>query len=73
MIIYVNVKQGSSKNEVKKLSGDTYLVSTTARAESGKANAAVIKMIAKEFKVSFKKIFIKNSKSRKKIIEIDFE
>ncbi len=71
MIINAKIKPSSLEDKIEKLDDGTYLISVTERAESGKANVAVIKILSKFFEVSFKKILIKNPKSRKKIVEID--
>lgn len=70
MIIDVKVKPNSIKNNIEKLEDGTYVICTKERAIDCKANNSVIKMIAKEFGVSYKNILIKSPKSRKKIIEI---
>ena len=70
MIINVKVRPGSAFDDVEKTWDGSYLIHTKSKAIDGKANISMIKMLAKEFGVSFKNIFIKNPKSRKKIIEI---
>jgi len=70
MIIHVAVKPGSKEEKIEKISKTEYKISVKEPAEKGKANARIIKIISKEFGVSYKKIKIKNPSSRKKIIEI---
>ncbi len=48
MEVKIKVKAGSSKNLVVK-EGDSYIVYVKARAEKGKANSAVIKLLKKYF------------------------
>ena len=70
MIIKVNVKPGAKEEKVERISAEEYSVWLKERAEDGKANRRLLNLLAKEFKVSFKDIKIKNPKSRKKIVEI---
>ncbi|MEK6836162.1 MAG: DUF167 family protein [Nanoarchaeota archaeon] len=71
MIIHVKVKLSASEDKIEKLIDGSYLIYITERVEDWKANIAVVKMLAKEFEVSFKNIRIKNPISGKKIVEID--
>lgn len=71
MRITVQVKSGAKANLVREVSDGYYLVITTAEARQGKANLAVIKLLAKHFKTSpsaVKLIFGKTA--REKIFEI---
>jgi uncharacterized protein YggU (UPF0235/DUF167 family) len=62
--VYVNVK----KNEVIKKSDDSYIVYTKEKAEQGKANEAVKKMLSTILHVPQGKLFmIKGSKRPNKI------
>ncbi len=70
MIIKVNVKPGAKEEKVERIFAEEYNVWLKERAEDGKANRRLLNLLAKEFKVSFKDIKIKNPKSRKKIVEI---
>jgi len=71
MRIYVKVFPRSGKNEVEKISGQEYKVRVTAVPEKGKANEAVIKILADYFHVSKGSIDIVGGKStREKIIDI---
>ena len=71
MIINVNVKPNSSEDKVEKVNDGEYNVSVKEEAEDNKANNRVINLLAKEFGVNYRKIKIKNPKSRKKIVEIE--
>lgn|GEM_PF-1246293 len=70
MIIFVNVKPGSKENKIIRLSENEYEIRTKERAEKGKANQEVIRILAQEFNVDKKQVIIKNPSYRKKIIEI---
>lgn len=70
MIIHIFVKPKSSITELTKISNNEYIAKINAPAEDNKANIALIKLICKEFNVSYKKVKIVNPRSRKKIIEI---
>ncbi|MDP4039797.1 MAG: DUF167 domain-containing protein [Candidatus Pacearchaeota archaeon] len=70
MIIQVNVKPSSGKEEIVKISEGEYVVYLRVPAREGKANIELLKVLSKFFKVNFKSIKIKNPRSRKKIVEI---
>ena len=70
MIIYVKIKPKSREEKIEKLDDINYVVYVKERAVKNKANLSLIKLIADEFEVSSKNIFIKNPTSRKKIIEV---
>lgn len=69
--ILVDVKPNSKENKIEKLEDGEYKVYVKEPAEDNRANKAVIKLIAKEFNVSWRLVSIKNPTSRKKIIEIE--
>ena len=73
MIIKVKVKPNSREEEIEKTSENKYLVKLKEKAEDGKANRRLINILAKEFKVNFRAINIKNLRSRNKIIEVKNE
>lgn len=73
MIIHVKVKPGAKEEIINKIDDNNYEISVRERAEDNKANVRVINILAKEFRVSYKKISIKNPKSRKKIVEIEVQ
>ena len=71
MIIEVKVKPKSSKEEVKKVSENTYEVKVKEPPEKGKANERLIELLSGYFKVPKSKIKIKKGLTgRNKIIEI---
>lgn len=71
MIIKVKVKPNSSKEEIEKSDENNYEVYVNAKAEKGKANLALIKILAKHFNIPTSKIKIKRGvSSHNKIIEI---
>lgn len=71
MEINVKVITRAKINRVEKI-GDIYIVRTTAVPDSGKANLAVQKWLAKYFSVSKSKVkILKGEKSRMKKIEIE--
>ena len=70
MKIKVKVKPCSSRNDFIQLENGEYLATITERAEKGKANVALVKLIAKRFRVLPDRVVIKNKKSREKVVEI---
>jgi len=70
MIIKVNVKPGSGREEVKKISNSEFDVWVREPAREGKANLRVVKLIARKFGVSSMAVKMKTLKGRKKIIEV---
>jgi hypothetical protein len=73
MIISVKVKPNSREDKIEKIDGNVYNISVKTPAKEGKANISVIKLLSKYFEVSFRKIIVKNSTSRTKLIEIRTE
>jgi uncharacterized protein len=72
MRIYVKVTPRSGKNEVEKISDAEYKVRVTAAPEKGKANAAVLKILAEFFHIPKSRFDIIGGKStRIKIIDIN--
>ncbi len=72
MKLKIKVKPGSGKCEVIKIDGG-YLVCLKSRAEDGKANLELLKVLKKYLKIKYgvKDIkIIKGLKSRNKIVEI---
>lgn len=69
--IKVRVKPGSKKQEVIKVNDSEFIVYLKERAEKGKANEALVKIFSRKFKINSKKITLKNSKSRVKVIKIE--
>lgn len=70
MILKVKVKPNANENKFDKIKDNEYIAYLKEKAEKGRANLALIKLIAKEFNVSFKNVKIKTPISRNKIIEI---
>jgi hypothetical protein len=71
MRIYVKVTPRAGKNEVVKISEGEYKVKITAPPEKGKANDAVVKLLAEYFDVPKSSVNIIGGKStRVKLIEI---
>jgi len=70
MIIRVKVKPNAKEEFVEKLNDSEYFVSLREKAQEGKANAKLIKLLSKEFRVSFKDIKIKTLRGRNKLVEI---
>jgi hypothetical protein len=71
MRIKVKVIANSSKDEISKISSDQFKVHLKEKAIKGKANAALIELLAEEFKCKKSQIsIIKGLTSNIKIIEI---
>lgn len=72
MIITVKVKPGSKQGDkLERLDDGAFVVFLRARAHDGKANTALIKLLAKEFDVPKTSIKIKSGHtSRTKLIEL---
>lgn len=69
--LIVRVHTGASERAVEKIDDTTYRVSVTEQPEHGKANHAVIQMLAAHFHVPQSHIIIKvGHTSRSKIIEV---
>jgi len=71
MIIKVKVKPNSKENKINKISEGEYEAEISEPAEDNKANIKLVNLLSKYFDVSFRKIRIKNPKSREKIVEIE--
>ena len=70
MIINIKVKPNSGESKIEKISDNEYVAFVMEKAEDNKANKELINLLAREFNVSYRKIKIKNPKSRKKMVEI---
>ncbi|HLM84374.1 MAG TPA: DUF167 domain-containing protein [Candidatus Bathyarchaeia archaeon] len=71
MRIYIKATPRAGKNEVIKISEAEYKVKVTALPEKGRANEAVIELLAEYFGVSKSSVNIIGGKSAKtKIIDI---
>ncbi len=71
MTIYIKVKPGASRNEIIKKDENHWEVFVTVTPQKGKANKAVIDILAKELGVPKSRISIKQGlKSKLKAVEI---
>ena len=71
MRIFVKVKANAKTEEVKKIDKNHYEAAVKEAPEKGRANAAVIKILAKHFKVAKSMVEIKAGyTSKQKIVEI---
>jgi len=72
MKINVKVIPNAAKNEIVLISENNYKIKVSSPPSDGKANTALIKLLADYFKVPKKAVNIKTGmSSRKKIIEIN--
>jgi len=71
MRIFVKVKTGVKTEGVKKIDESHFEVAVKESPEKGRANAAVVKILAKHFKVAKSMVEIKAGyTSKQKIVEI---
>ena len=71
MKIFVTVKPGAKREEIKSADGTHLTVSVRAQAHEGKANDTVIAALAEHFDVAPSRIrMMKGFSSRQKIVEI---
>jgi hypothetical protein len=69
--IWVSVKPRAKREEVKKISEGEYIASVHAHASEGKANQALIELLAGYFSVPKSSVtIIRGESSRRKLIEI---
>ncbi len=69
--LYIKVIPRSQKNKIEKISAEEYKIWVTVPPEKGKANQAVIEVLADYFQKSKSRIQIKAGKSsRQKIVDI---
>lgn len=74
MIIKVKVTPGAKEEKVIGFEGDLLKVKVRAKAEGGKANQAVISLLANHFKLPKREIILKSgATSRLKLFEIPIE
>ncbi|MGV8142808.1 MAG: DUF167 domain-containing protein [Candidatus Pacearchaeota archaeon] len=71
MKIFVKVKTGSLEDKLEKVDESHYVAFVKSLPIKGRANASLLKLIAKEFNVLVKDVVIKTLQSRKKIIEVN--
>ena len=71
MRIYIKVIPRSSKNDVERISEGEYRVRLTAPPVDGKANEALVKLLAKHFSVAKSAIAIVGGKSsQRKMVDV---
>jgi uncharacterized protein len=71
MIINIKVKPNSKVDQVVRQADGGFLIKTKAPAKEGKANEAVIGLLAKEFKVAKSMVkLLRGKKGRSKVAEI---
>lgn len=72
MYIKVRVQAGSKKEEIKKKSKDTYIISVKEKAERNMANKRICEIVSSLFNVSTKDVRIINGhQSPSKILSIN--
>jgi len=70
--IWVTVKPQARREEVRKLADGEYSVSVRAPAREGKANEAVIELLAEHFSVPKSSIrIVRGETARRKLVEIE--
>ena len=68
MLINIKVKPNSSKQEVKKLDEENYVVCVKSKPENNKANLEVVKLMEKYFNKEVR--ILRGKTSRKKVVDI---
>lgn len=69
--IWLSVKPQARQEKVEKLSEGEYRVSVRAAAREGKANEAVIELLAEHFSVPKSSLrIVRGEKSKRKLVEI---
>lgn len=68
MIIKIKIKPQSKEERIDKISESEYFACLKERAEKGKANIALLKLLRKEFGKNAK--IVKGKSSRNKIVEV---
>jgi len=70
--IEVQVKPNSRKESIERLESGIYKVAVNAPPQEGRANEAVIELLAEHFKVSKSSIkILRGHTSKKKLLEIE--
>lgn len=72
-LLNIRVQPGASRNEIVEMSEDGILrIRVTAPPVDGKANAAVIKLLAKHLRVPSRALsIVRGMSSRSKVVEVD--
>jgi uncharacterized protein (TIGR00251 family) len=69
--IWVIVKPQAKKRELKKITDEEYAVSVHAPARQGRANEAVIELLAERFSVPKSSVhIIRGEKGKRKLVQI---
>lgn len=72
MKIIVKAKPGAKEDTIEKVDASNYIVSVKAPPRDGKANAAIIKLLATHFDISVSLVeIISGHMARTKVIEIN--
>jgi hypothetical protein len=73
MKIFIKVKPRAKENGIEKIDKNHFVVSVKEPPEKGKANKAILGLLAEEFQVSSTDIkIIAGHHSKNKIVEINF-
>lgn len=71
-ILYLKVKPSQNQDEIIKLDEQNFIIRLKQKPEGGKANLALIKLLAKYFSISSSQIkIIKGKTSKNKIVALD--
>lgn len=74
MKISAKIISGAKENKLREISQNSYTIKVNQIAQDGKANEAVIELVADYFKVKKRDVkIISGEKARNKVIEIDLE
>jgi uncharacterized protein len=69
--IWVNIKAAAKRETIERISEGEYNVRVGAPAREGRANAALIELLAEHFRVPKSKLcIVRGEKSRRKLVEI---
>lgn len=72
MILKVKVHPSAGRDRIEGWLGDTLKISVSASPEKGKANKAVVELLAKKLKVARSAVrIVSGETSREKVVEID--
>jgi uncharacterized protein (TIGR00251 family) len=70
--IWVTVKPRSKREEIKKTAGGEYVVAVRAPAREGKANQALLQLLAAHFRIPKSALkIVQGGASRRKLIRLD--
>jgi uncharacterized protein len=71
MKIIIKAKPGAREDRIEKIDDSNYIVSVVAQPKDGKANAAIVKLIAHHFDISQSLVdIISGHMARVKVVEI---